>query len=399
MEALQTLRKAVSGELEGNILPYWLETVRVRDGWGHHGWIGMDGRVKMDSPRGGVLYARILWAYSASARALGRADLVEAARAAYRDLADHFHDREHGGFYWMLDAKGNVIDDRKQIYAQAFAVYGLSEYAALTGDAGALTLARETFDLVCRHAIDPAHGGYLEARDRQWGPTRDNRLSSRDMNAPKSMNTHLHVLEAWTCLYRVDPSPVVREALTAVYDWMRTHVVDDAESRMQLFFSMDWTKESTTTSFGHDIEGSWLLHEAAEVLGEPGRIADVRELAVRMASEVLDKGLDREYGGLFNEIADGHLETEKIWWVQAEALVGFFNAWQISGEDRFLDAALNIWQFIDRHVVDHEGGEWFWETDRKGRPVPRRPKVEPWKCPYHNARACLEMMHRLDAHA
>ncbi len=397
MEALDALREALSGELEGNILPYWLDKVRVRDGWGHHGWVGMNGRIRARAPRGGVLHARILWAYSAAARTLERPDLADAARSAFRDLSDHFHDREYGGFYWMLDAKGRVIDDRKQVYAQAFAVYALSEYAALSGDAEALALARETFGLVRRHAVDPVHGGYLEARDRQWGPTRENRLSGRDMDSPKSMNTHLHVLEAWTCLFRVDASPAVREALSETYDWMRAHIVDDAESRMQLFFGMDWTKASDTTSFGHDIEGSWLLHEAAEVLGDPVRLADARALAVRMADKVLEKGLDQEYGGLFNEIANGRLKTEKIWWVQAEALVGFFNAWQISGEHRFLDAAMNLWRFIDSHIVDHAGGEWFWETDRKGRPLHGRPKVEPWKCPYHNARACLEMMRRLGA--
>lgn len=396
MDSLHALRESLYGELTGNILPFWLEKARDRDGWGHFGWIDADGHIDPQAPRGGVLAARILWAYSAAARLLGTPQLREAARSAYHDLVDHFHDREQGGFHWMLDVKGNAIDDRKQIYAQAFAVYALAEYADLTGEPRALDLARQTFRLVKERAVDPVHGGYLEARDRFWHETAENRLSSKDQNSPKSMNTHLHVLEAWTRLYRVDPSPDVREALAEALDWMCAHVVDGPKNRMQLYFGMDWSKESDKTSFGHDIEGSWLLYEAAEALGEAERLADTGALAVRMAEEVLEHGLDREYGGLYNEIAEGRLETEKIWWVQAEALVGFFNAWQLSGENRFLDAALNIWHFIDRFGADHKGGEWFWETDREGRPIPGRPKVEPWKCPYHNVRACLEMIRRID---
>lgn len=388
-------RAAFAAELRDNILHYWMtRTIDERNG-GFIGRIGDDGLPDYEAAKSLVLNTRILWTFSSAYRAFGDERYRTVAERAYAYVTDKFADREHGGFYWMVDAKGNPADDRKQVYGQAFAIYGLSEYHRATGSKEALDLAIATFRLLERHSHDPAHRGYIEAHARDWSETDRLALGGGDMNERKSMNTHLHVLEAYTNLFRVWPDAELNRKHRELIEVMLDRIVDPETAHFKLFFDDAWTSKSDLISYGHDIEGSWLLTEAAGLAGDGALLERTKAVAIRMAEATLREGVDAD-GGLLNEAnASGLIDANKDWWPQAEAVVGFYNAHQLTGEDKFLDAARRSWAFIERHIVDREGGEWFWSVDRKGRPTRGHGKVNAWKCPYHNGRACLEMMERL----
>ncbi len=404
LAGLQGLRRRAEAELTGDILPFWTRHAFDPASGRLSGVLTNNLRRFDDVPRHVVLCARILWTFAAAVRREPRPEWLETGRRAYALLAGPFRDRRHGGVFWSLGADGRVHSDRKQIYAQAFAIYGLAEWHAATGDGKALDMARELFALVERHASEPEFGGYIEARSGAWGELEDLRLSEKDLNAPKSMNTLLHVLEAYTTLLRTWPDAGVRSCLKALLETMLEHVVTAAPyTHCRLFFDMEWRSLSPVISFGHDIEASWLLWDAAEALGDAALKERTRKVALAMATGVLEHGCDTD-GSIFYE-GDSRqvVKTDKHWWPQAEAVVGFLNACTLGGGEAFLNAAERAWQFIDDHVVDRKHGEWFAELDRSGRPLPDYPvnagscKIGPWKCPYHNARACLEVMRRVPA--
>jgi mannobiose 2-epimerase len=387
---LLRLRDAMQRDLRGNVLPFWLGRV-LDERAGFRGWVGDDGKADAAAPLGGVLCARLLWTFSAAYRRTGD--------PAHRRAADHFHawlagpftDREHGGVYWMLDHEGRPIADRKQTYALAFAVYGLAEHHAATGRPESLEQAIDLFRRLEQHVADPAHGGYFEARARDWGVLADVRLSEKDQNAPKSMNTHLHVMEAYAALVRAGGGAAVRERLRAIVRLHLDRIVDPATSHLVLFFDESFAPLSRAVSYGHDVEASWLLVEAAEDAADPALVDRARRTGLAMARVALAEGVDDVHGGLFAERAeDGHLDDDKHWWMQAEAVVGFLSAFELSRDEAFLAAAERTWAFVERYVVDREHGEWRWRVRRDGSPIAGLPKVEPWKCPYHNSRAALE---------
>jgi mannobiose 2-epimerase len=301
----------------------------------------------------------------------------------------------------MLDHQGNPLSDRKQIYAQAFAAYAMAEYYRATGKPEAREFAQRLFRLIEDHSRDAVWKGYLEARGRDWGALEDMRLSDKDLNSPKSMNTHLHVMEAYTNLLRAwrDPELVARqkELLEVTMD----RIVDNSTGHFKLFFDDQWNSLSGHVSFGHDIEGSWLIQEAAEVLGGAALIDRARKLALRMAQTVYEEGLDKD-GSLFYE-ADSKgvmIDPKKHWWAQAEAVVGFYNAYQLSGQEHFLNQAYRVWEYIETNVVDRVHGEWHAKLSPQGVPYLEKDDSDaclagPWKCPYHNSRVCYEMMERL----
>lgn len=386
-------------ELTGNILAFWMRHTIDRENGGFYGEIDCDLRVKREAPRAAVINTRILWTFSAAARILGDAPYRETADWAYRYVVDQFLDPEFGGVYWMLDHLGRPLNARKQIYAQAFAIYGLSEYFRATGDAQALDCARRLYRLIEQHSADPEYGGYIEARARDWSPLEDQRLSDKDLNCPKSMNTHLHILEGYTNLLRVWPDAGLQARLMALIELTMDRIVSG--SHFQLFFDNRWTSLTDHVSFGHDIEGSWLIQEAARVLGDAALLERAQGLAVRMAAAVLEEGLADD-GGIYYEASHGHLvDPNKHWWAQAEAVVGFYNAYQVSGRDDFRTAAWRAWRFIEDKVVDKVHGEWHAKLKPDGTPYQAEEDADAclvgtWKCPYHNARVCLEMMERLD---
>jgi cellobiose epimerase len=396
-QVLQTLRAEMHAELTGRILPYWTVTAADPRNGGFIGLITEEGVADIAAPKGGILNARILWAFSAAHRVLGGDTCREAAERAADFFWSRFLDRTHGGIYWAVDAAGPPHDTRKHVYAQAFGVYALSEHYRATGQVSSRDEAVAIFHLLDRHAYDHEQGGYHEAFDREWRLLDDVRLSEKDANESKSMNTHLHLLEAFTTLYRAWPDPHLRHRLRELLELFPDRIIDPDGRTARPFFDACWRPTSETVSFGHDIEASWLLEEAADALADPQLGARVRAAALGLADAVREQGTDAD-GGLFYAAGPGlELDTDKEWWVQAEGIVGFLNAYQSSSRCTFLDAAKRAWEFVRDHQRDLVGGEWHRRVDRHGVPRPGFEKVGPWKCPYHNARACLEVMTRVDS--
>ena len=387
----------IEDDLRRNILPFWMARVADRGANTFLGSLTNDLVADPAAERGALLTTRILWTYSAAFSRYRDPEYLAMADTAYADLTKHFADRENGGYWWSVAANGAVRRDRKQVYGQAFAIYALAEYHGATGRAEPLERAVELYRLLERHAVERRHGGYLEAFDRAWGPIADMRLSEVDMNEPKSQNTHLHVMEAYSRLLEAWPDPGLRAALGGLVEIMLTRIVDPATAHLGLFFAMDWSPRSDRVSYGHDIEAAWLLVRAAQALGDPALAARIRPLAVRIAEATLAQGVDAD-GGVYNEGGPGGLtNTNKEWWPQAEAVVGFLDAFEQSGQERFLGAALRTWDFIERHLIDRRRGEWFRGVTRDGRVLENELKVSFWKCPYHNGRTGLEAVRRLRA--
>ena len=392
---VETFERRVRDELYGNILPFWLTRAVDGEYGGFIGQMSNDLRVAKTAHKGLILNARLLWTFAALHRFEPNAAYLDLARRAYDYLAKHFWDEQRGGAFWSVDHRGRLADDKKKIYGQAFYVYALSEYYLATQDKTALERAQILFGLIEQHSHDATYGGYFETCNRDWSIAEDARLSDKDMNEKKSMNNHLHVLEGYTNLCRVWRDPGVEKALAGLIEVFDRHILHAGTFHFGHFFDEGWQPKSDTHTFGHDIEGSWLLCEAADVLERPQQIKAVAETALRIAEVVVEQGLDAD-GGLFYEGKDGKVvDANKEWWPQAEAVVGFLNAYQLSHQERFFEAARACWGFIERYIVDHTNGGWFWRVDRDGKPDPNEPKVSPWKSPYHNTRACLETIRRL----
>ncbi|WP_461051283.1 AGE family epimerase/isomerase [Spirosoma arcticum] len=394
LTAHSTYQTEVNAELT-RILDFWATYSLDHQGGGFIGRMNNDGHVATDAPKGGVLNARILWTFSAAYRHTRNPAYRTMADRAYDYLRTHFLDEAYGGVYWSVDAQGRPLGTRKQIYGLAFALYGFSEYYRATANPAALETAIALFDWIEKHSFDPAHGGYFEAFSREGTLLDDLRLSEKDRNDPKTMNTHLHILEGYTNLYRVWPNARLAGQLTALLGTFLDHIVDPVTNHMNLFFTADWQPTADLISYGHDIEASWLLPEAAGVLNNNALTGQVNRVAVAMARAAAE-GLQPD-GSLYHELdkASGHVDTHREWWVSAEAMVGFLNAYQLTGEETFLTQSMGSWQFTKDHLLDHEQGEWRWGVLDDQSPMRGEDKIGFWKCPYHNARACLEVYTRL----
>jgi cellobiose epimerase len=387
------LKNELSTELE-NILKYWIAKTPDNENGGFYGRISGDNKLMPLCNKGSVLNARILWTFSAAYRLLGKEKYLEMAKRAKNYLAKYFYDTQFGGIYWMLDQKGNPFDTKKQIYAQAFAIYALAEFYRISQDQESLDFAINLYHLIEKHSFDKNLNGYFEAYSREWNLMEDLRLSEKDANEKKTMNTHLHVLEAYTSLYRVWPDCGLQIQLKNLVQLFLDRIIDSQTSSFKLFFDEQWNAKSSVTSFGHDIEGSWLLHEAAEVLHDEPLLETVKKISLKMAEKVAAEAIDTD-GSLVYEAEHGHIvDYDRHWWPQAEAIVGFFNAWQLSGNKKFIDKALGVWNYIKHQIIDKENGEWYFRVNRDGLPYHEEDKVGPWKCPYHNGRACLEILER-----
>ena len=399
------LKREVQEVLQKNILPFWLKMQDMENG-GYYGQMKGDGTIVKDANKGGILNARILWSFSAAYRVLGNPEYLQAATRAKDYFVEHFIDPIYGGTYWELDYKGNPLDTKKQFYAIGFAIYGLSEYTRATGDREALNLALSLFNVIEEHSLDQVYNGYIEACTREWGTIADMRLSELDANYPKSQNTHLHIIEPYTNLYQCmkelpeapDEMRHVECALRNLIDIFCDHILNPQTSHLDLFFENDWTRGAGhLESYGHDIECSWLMHEAALVLADEEVLRKVEPI-VRRVAKASEKGLNAD-GSMTHEanLDTGYVDADRHWWVQAEAVVGFYNIYQYFHDEDAMEKTLACWQYIKENLIDEELGEWFWSCDPEGNINRHDDHAGFWKCPYHNSRMCLELIERIKA--
>jgi len=393
-EYKMVLREEMHAHLVNDILPYWMKRTLDKEHSGFYGRIDGENQLHPKADKGSILNARILWTFSAAYNQFKNPQYLGIADRAFAYFIDHFIDNTHGGVYWMIDFLGNPTETKKQIYAQAFAIYGLSEYYKATKNEKALITAKNLFHLIEHHAFDQEENGYFEAYDRKWNLLEDLRLSAKDANEKKTMNTHLHILEAYTTLFQVWKDEQLKKQLKNLIVLFLDKFVN-VHYGFRLFFDEHWNSKSDEISFGHDIEGSWLLQEAAEILGDKSLIEKTKKYANLMVDNVLLNGFDNDAGLMYEATPEGIKDADKHWWPQAEAIVGLVNAWQNSSNNKYLQKSSDVWDFIKSKIIDAENGEWFFKVNNKGQPYILEDKVGPWKCPYHNGRACLEIIKRL----
>jgi mannobiose 2-epimerase len=378
-----------------SILSYWLNYTVDEVNGGFWGKLDNNNQVTTDAPKGSVLNARILWSFSAAYNQNPDEAYLQAAQRVYDYIKAHFVDDEFGGVYWSVDYKGDKLDTKKQVYANAFIIYALSEYYIASQNETVKQEAIGLYNLLVNKSYDQIKTGYLEAFTCNWQPLGDLRLSAKDANEKKTMNTHLHVLEAYTNLYRIWSDDGLKQQIETLINNFFDHFIDAEAGHLVLFFDEDWNRRSRTISYGHDIEATWLLLEAAEIISNQEMISRVNGICIAIA-EATKQGLDTD-GGLWYEYepATDHLIKEKHWWVQAEAMVGFYNTWQVSGNDKYLQLALDSWAFVKDKILDKQNGEWFWGIRADGSVMPGEDKAGLWKCPYHNGRTCIEIIKRI----
>jgi len=390
------LRDGVERELKENIIPFWLRKTVDHHYGGFIGRMSNRGRVKKQAPKGLILTSRILWTFSRLYRDEPRPQYLQTARRAFEYLNLNFRDTHYGGYYWMVSYLGEPVDVKKKVYGQAFVIYALAEFAMATHDSVALRMTKTLFKTIEKKCRDTQNRGYYESFNRDWTVAEDYRLSKKDMDEKKSMNTHLHLLEAYTNLYRIWKDISVKNALQTLMEIFQDHIIEPECPCFRLFFDEKWVPKTDRISFGHDIEGSWLLAEAAEVLCD-GSIPESMAIVCRNLVDAVERrGMHEDGSVLYEGNGQGILDGSRHWWVQAEAVVGLLNAYQLSGNEHYLKLAMRCWQYIEKSVVDKHHGEWFWKVSEAGKPDDREYNNSGWKGPYHNVRACLEIMKRLD---
>lgn len=393
LESLVNFKAEIKTEFE-DILNWWMTYTIDHKNGGFYGKIDNDNVTTPNSPKGLVLNARILYTFSSAYLLQKNEEYLLTATRAFDYLYNHFIDPIYDGFYWSVDEKGKSLDRKKQVYGQAFVIYGLAEYYKASQNESALSLAKSTFHLLEKHSFDPVNSGYIEALTTDWKPIEDLRLSDKDQNEKKSMNTHLHVIEAYANLYSVWQSEELKLSIKRLLANFKDYIIDKETHHLKLFFTETWEVKSSLISFGHDIEASWLLQEAAEIINDENELSVFKKIALQVAN-AMQKGFD-ENGGLWYEynISTNHWIKELHWWPQAEAMVGFFNAWQIQSEEKYLIQALKSWSFI-KNYIKNDKGEWCWGLNRDYSIMQGEDKAGFWKCPYHNGRACMEILKRI----
>jgi mannobiose 2-epimerase len=379
-------------ELTANILPYWMNKMQDLENGGFYGRIDGNEIVHKTAHKGAILNARILWTFSAAYRILKNPAYLKIAERAYQYLMNHFVDWENGGVFWELDFQGKPVNTKKQTYAQGFALYGLSEYYRVTSDFAALMQSKQLFYLIERYCHDPQTGGYFEAFTRNWQPIDDMRLSEKDANEKKTMNTHLHILEPYTNLMRIWKCAEIERAQRNLIHVFTEKILNQKTNHLNLFFDENWQSKSTAISYGHDIEASWLLVEAAEALGDNQLTENIKAISLKIA-DAASEGLQPD-GSMIYEKEGNHADKDRHWWVQAEAVVGLMYAWKHSGNILYRDHAQKAWDYIRRQIIDTDNGEWRWSRLADGQINRRDDKACFWKCPYHNGRMCMEIMEK-----
>jgi mannobiose 2-epimerase len=386
-EILQQYKQELNNELLV-ILQWWMENSIDEANGGFFGQVNNKNIPNSNAEKGLVLNARILWTFSAASIFFKDKSYQEIAKRAYDYCGNYFFDKKYGGCFWSVDVNGYPTNRRKQIYGLVFMIYGLTEYYRISPSEQVLQQAKDLFYWVEKHSFDNKNGGYFEAFNEDGSTLKDLRLSPKDRNDPKTMNTHLHILEAYTNLYRIWQNDVLKQQIAHLIDIFLQYFIHPNRKTLILFFDEKWNAQDESISFGHDIEASWLIYEAAEVIKY--RMEDVTTIVVSMAKSAL-KGIEGS-GALLYE---NHL-LEKHWWVQAEAMIGFFNAYQLTNDNLFLETSLNCWNYTKMNIIDKKNGEWYWGYDANNQLMSNEDKAGFWKCPYHNGRACIEICSRIN---
>ena len=382
----------VKEQLEGNIIPFW-KSLKDDTYGGFYGGMDYDLKTLEGSVKGGIYNSRILWFFSNAYVVLKDEECLRCADHAYKFLRDSLLDKEFGGVYWSVTYDGKAEDDTKHTYNQAFAIYGLASYYDASGNKEALKIAYELVDKIEHLCKDEL--GYLEAFDRGFKPQDNEKLSENGVMASRTMNTLLHVLEAYTELYRVDKTEEIARHIRLMLDVFADKVYNQELRRLDVFFDMNWNTIIDLHSYGHDIEASWLVDRACEVLEDEEYTKKISKITMDLADYIHSIGLD-DGSSLYNECDNGIVDTKKVWWVQVEAIIGFVNGYEKdSSRTDYLETARKIWNYVKEHMIDkRSGGEWFNELYKDGTPIKEKEIAGPWKGPYHNGRMCLEMINR-----
>ena len=388
IEAYNILKSELHSELK-NILSYWTNNTLDQENGGFLGQINHYNEVIPNANKGIILNSRILWSFSAASNHLNTNEHKSICDRAYNYLKTFFNDEKHKGVFWELDHQGNPVNKRKQVYAQAFSIYALSEYYIFSKNEEAKNWAIELFNQIEKHAKDPINIGYFEAFNEDWSPIEDMRLSDKDMNASKTMNTHLHILEAYTTLLKIHDSKALRESLKMLVDVFLEKFLNK-NNHYELFFDDHWNLLSNSISYGHDIETAWLVIEAAKLLNDKKLLQKTENIALKVVDTFLEEALDKE-GAVINEknLTTNHIDTDRHWWPQVEALIGLNYAYHLNKNEKYLVHSQKIWEFTKKHLIDHKNGEWYFRVDKNGTVYTKEDKVSMWKAPYHTSRACI----------
>lgn len=381
----------IKAHLINDIIPFW-KGLRDDEFGGYYGYLDYDLKLDKKAVKGCILNSRITWFFSNAYTLLKDVSLLEEAKHGFAFLKEHCMDKDNGGIYWSMKYNGEPEDTTKHTYNQAFSIYALSSYYEASGDEEALEMAKELFHIIETRCTDEI--GYKEAFDKEFHEIENDKLSENGVIAEKTMNTLLHVFEAYTELYRVAKLPEVKERLEWIMDTFADKVYNPALHRQEVFFDRNMNSILDLHSYGHDIETAWLIDRGVKVLGEKKYEDKMSPITRDLTAQIYKVAFDGR--SLANECERGVVNKHRIWWVQAETVVGFLNGWQKNpGKPEYLDAAKAEWNFIKEYVIDkRKGSEWYWEVDPDGKPYEGRPIVEPWKCPYHNGRMCFEVIKR-----
>lgn len=390
---LKQLQSELTTELD-SILEYWSKFSIDIQNEGFIGQIDYKEQPHFQSEKGSVLNARILWTFSAAYQLTKKEEHKNIAKRAFDYIVTHFYDPKFGGVFWSLHFDGTPKDTKNQIYALAFVIYGMSEYYAVSSDPKALEIAINLYHKIQEHSYDKINKGYLEAFTRDWKEIDDLRLSDKDANEKKTMNTHLHIVEAYANLYKVWKDQKLRETIIELLETIETYFINTVTGHLRLFFDENWKEKPDVISYGHDIEAAWLLQQCAEIIGHQKLIENYTKYAIQMTDATFE-GIDND-GGLWYEYnpETAELISEKHWWPQAELMIGFYNSYQLTSKEIYLDVVLKNWEFIKQYILDTKNGEWNWGVNADYSLI-SKDKAGFWKCPYHNSRACIELISRI----
>jgi mannobiose 2-epimerase len=393
---LNQLKTEVTENLTQNLLPFWSNIVIDTVNGGFYGRVDDNNKVYPDEDKGGILNARILWTYSSAYRILKDTAYLHLAKREKDYIMAHFIDKEYGGAYRSVTPKGEPSDTRKQTYTQSFFIYGLAEYYRATGDTEALNMAKNLFELFEKYALDKESNGYFEVFTRDWQRSHDLLIGESSVKEEKTMNTHLHIMEAYANLYRVWPDKRMAERLRNLVELFLNKIIDKKTFHLICFMDKTWKSTSTTDSYGHDIESSWLLYEAASLLRDQALISRVKEVSIKIANAA-SEGLQPDGSMIYEkDRVTGRTNSERSWWAEAETVVGYLNAYELTGNENYLNNSINCWTYIKNHMVDNKNGAWFSSVSESGV-ISKSDKAGFWICPYHNGRMCMEIIERISS--